>query len=55
MKKYLFIDDLRVSAIYQEFQMYVARTYDEAIFALSQQEFDIIDFDHDLRRREDRL
>ena len=48
MKCYLFIDDLRIPAPRPGYQLYVARTYDEAIRALEQQEFDLISFDHDL-------
>ena len=48
MKCYLFIDDLREPNFFIGYQTYIARTYDEAIFALNQQEFDIISFDHDL-------
>ena len=48
MKCYLFIDDLRIPAPRPDYQMYVARNYNEAIRALNQQEFDLISFDHDL-------
>ena len=48
MKCYLFIDDLRIPAPRPRYQLYVARTYDEVIRALEQQEFDLISFDHDL-------
>lgn len=48
MKKYLFIDDIRMPHKANGYQLYVARSYDEAIYALSQQEFDIISFDHDI-------
>lgn len=48
MKTYLFIDDLRIPAPRPNYQMYVARNYNEAIRALNQQEFDLISFDHDL-------
>ena len=39
MKCYLFIDDLRIPAPRPGYQLYVARTYEEAIRALEQQEF----------------
>ena len=48
MKNYLFIDDIRMPTKFDNFQMYVARTYNEAIVALQNQEFDIISFDHDI-------
>lgn len=48
MKKYLFIDDIRMPHKANGYQLYVARSYDEAIYALSQQEFDIISFDNDI-------
>lgn len=48
MKKYLFIDDIRMPHKVNGYQLYVARSYDEAIYALSQKEFDIISFDHDI-------
>lgn len=49
MKKYLFIDDLRIPNITAfDYEVFLARSYKEAIKALKQYKFDIIDFDHDL-------
>ena len=48
MKNYLYIDDIRIPEKKQDYQLYIARNYNEAINALTQQEFDIISFDHDI-------
>lgn len=48
MKTILFIDDIRMPDSIGNYLTYVVRTFDEAVFALSQQDFDIISFDHDL-------
>lgn len=48
MKNYLYIDDIRMPNIINGYQLYVARNYNEAIQALTQQYFDIVSFDSDL-------
>lgn len=48
MKKYLFIDDLRMPNINSGYEVFLARNYKEAIRALQEYNFDIVDFDHDL-------
>ena len=48
MKNYLYIDDIRIPEKKYDYQLYIARNYDEAVNALTQQEFDIISFDHDI-------
>lgn len=49
MKKYLFIDDLRMFNKINNYDLYIVRNYEEAISALKINSFDIISFDHDLR------
>ena len=48
MKKYLFIDDLRMFNKINNYNLYIVRNYEEAISALKLHSFDIISFDHDL-------
>lgn len=48
MKKYLFIDDLRMFNKINNYDLYIVRNYEEAISALKINSFDIISFDHDL-------
>ena len=49
MRNILFIDDLRTPVGFEDFDnVYVARTYSEAIDALWTETFDLVSFDHDL-------
>ena len=48
MKKYLFIDDLRIFNKISNYDLYIAHNYKEAISILKMNIFDIISFDHDL-------
>ena len=48
MKKYLFIDDLRMFNKINNYDLYIVRNYEVAISTLKINSFDIISFDHDL-------
>ena len=50
MKNYLYIDDIRKvnKDLFNKFNIYIVKNYNEAINILNNYDIDIIDLDHDL-------
>lgn len=50
MRNLLYIDDIREinKNLYNQFNIYIAKNYNEAIAILNKNKIDIIDLDHDL-------